>query len=732
MEHNKILFDTLKNHEWLRFMELLEQNPDIDINIKDEQDNYLISYAILYNNKKIVRELIKHSAYLDIVDSVGKSILYQAIQLGYNDMLKLLLEDHESIIGLPLIDIRDKDGHIPLHYAIVKKNVIATKLLIEKGSDINASDNDGNSSLQLAIYSKNRDLFDMILNTNPFINHVTTTGESALHIAINIGASKMARVLIDKGIDINLRDYEYEIGALDYAINMGDHEIVKYLIDKGVEINTQDYYGNTPIHYLLKENMLPILKIVTTSVSANFNLANAEGKIPLHILFDLDYTNIDEYLDVLIKPSNLNIQDNSGNSCLHLLVRTNLWKKYVKILIEKKLDIILRNVSNERPVDYVDGINLEKLINIVVDSYLYRLQNIPITWDSEWENICSKHKISTEDLTKLKELTKRKTSSDVCKTVIRDQITNMMKDLRYDIAKRPYPYKEDNLIHITEEPDVKFCTFVGITLDVLIGIIYLLKKHDNASSVITDNFVGNKALCKFYKSVGVSKDTTCEFMNFEIVWIYHKLYTPTNFHSVMTNVIKNNKRFILMPLGIEMRNGNHANFIIYDKKLNQMERFEPHGGSHPFGFNYKPDVLDAVLENKFKDILGKFKYIAPKEYLPKIGFQIIDSFESHMRKIGDPSGFCSLWAVWYADMRLTYPNIPGDILVNKMIKYIKKKNISFRNMIRNYSTNVTEIRDDILDRHNMDINIWLNEQYTTQQFENVVTDIAGTIRKLIS
>ena len=43
---------------------------------------------------------------------------------------------------------------------------------------------------------------------------------------------------------------------------------------------------------------------------------------------------------------------------------------------------------------------------------------------------------------------------------------------------------------------------------------------------------------------------------------------------------------------------------------------------------------------------------------------------------------------------------------------IKSNNISFKNLIRNYSNNIVNIRDTLLASINIDINDWLNDNIT--------------------
>jgi hypothetical protein len=36
--------------------------------------------------------------------------------------------------------------------------------------------------------------------------------------------------------------------------------------------------------------------------------------------------------------------------------------------------------------------------------------------------------------------------------------------------------------------------------------------------------------------------------------------------------------------------------------------------------------------------------------------------------IGDPNGFCALWCIWWADIRISNPNIPREKLVKILMK----------------------------------------------------------------
>ena len=68
-----------------------------------------------------------------------------------------------------------------------------------------------------------------------------------------------------------------------------------------------------------------------------------------------------------------------------------------------------------------------------------------------------------------------------------------------------YPVSKNKMcITLDEGETLDFCTFTGTTLDVLLGLIYLLKTHKNACSTITDDFYHNENLQNFYKTIGIN------------------------------------------------------------------------------------------------------------------------------------------------------------------------------------------------------------------------------------
>lgn len=738
MNAYKNIFNLIKNHNYELFIEELNKlDENYDLNIRDENDIYLLEQVILINKPELVKLLLNKKCRIDIVDKDNRSILYLPIIYNYSEIIKLLLEYNKILIGKSILDIKDKSGNIPLHYAIINKNIDVIKLLLEENSSVYDTDNKGYNSLHYAIYTHSEIIVKLLINKYNNIDIFTKNGETPLHIATSLQLYNICKLLLEYNANPNSQNFENELTPLHYVSHNNNKQICNLLLEYNANLNIQDIRGNTPIHYSLIENNMDILVILLNRTNINYNLWNINGMTILHLILNKlelyykinDISQID--LNNIIYKTNLSIQNNNGDTCLYLLIKNKLWKNYIDILEKKKLDIFVINSNDEYIIDLIDKNDFDQFINMVVNSYINSLKRSSL-WKDELDLLCSyEFNDLPENLSNKFKIKNKDDLNNNCFKLIKKKIIENINNKNISHCSiTSYP-KSKPCLEIDEGTKLNYCTYTGSTLDILIGLIYILKKHNNACSILSHNYTKNMELCKFYKSRGIIINSKCEFLNFEILWVNYKLYINENFNILLNKCIdNNNKIFIIIPIGIELHNGGHANYLIYDIRSQEIERFEPHGSTFPFGFNYNPDLLDETLEIQFKKFNKNIKYFRPKDYIPKIGFQIMDILEEKNKKIGDPGGFCALWSLWYVDMRLLYRDVNREVLVNELIKTIKYRKISFKNLIRNYSKNIIELRDQILNKADLDINDWLNDVITNTQIDNLINEIIEIINNL--
>ena len=153
------------------------------------------------------------------------------------------------------------------------------------------------------------------------------------------------------------------------------------------------------------------------------------------------------------------------------------------------------------------------------------------------------------------------------------------------------------------------------------------------------------------------------------------------------------KRFSILGITIRGSDGGlHANYLLYDTKANEIERFEPHGKMSSYtGFS---------MNKAFKDLFAKYgiKYISQFDFCPFYGPQYFSSNYGDVRS-GDPGGFCQAWSTYWISARLANPNVSREKLIEYMTtkRKISPAKQGFRTFIRNFSVFLLSEKNKILD-----------------------------------
>lgn len=729
------LFDFAKKNLWDDFKKIILENDKLNLNIRDDNNNYLINFIILNNKIDILELFLEKKCKIDVIDSDNKSILYIPIKFDYHEIVDLLLKYDSSIIGISNTEIKDNNGNYPIHYTILCKNLKMLKLFKKYNKSFNKFDSENNSLLHLAIKSNSKEIFDFVLENSKDYDNLNIYGENQLRYTVNYNNLDFLKVLYEKKGNVNNQDYRNEMTPIMYSIILDKIEIFKYLLDKS-NLNLQDNLGNNILHYTIIYNKLNYINDIIDLLKNNINLINLNntnmfGKTVLHLILDKLEINsniitlID--LDFIIQNTKINIQDNLGNTLLLLLCKNKIWMKFYDSLSNKKLNHNIVNLNKEKPIDFVSDENKDKFFNLITTSYLNYIRKNDFLYNEEIFNICKK-KISYYKRNDLKDYLNDvnliKSEKDICFNVIKNLIIN--NKVFFPTKLRTYCLEIDEFKKLSKLN----LFYTGSRIDILFGLIYLLKQF-NITTSISNNFYKNDDIKNYYlefKNIKLNND----FLNFEIIWDGQKIFYPNNLiEEINTFKADKNKNFYVIPIGIELGDKAHANILIYDKKNNSLERFEPHGNTYPRNFNYFPNKLDNLLKNFFSNIFMKLNYINIKEILPKIGFQTLELLEhSKNKQLGDPGGFCAVWCIWYVFNRIKFNDIDNKKLVNKLIQKINLNNLSLKNIIRNFSKEIIVIRDELLQKSNLNINLWINNSYNDEQFLDLVSNINDYLKEI--
>jgi len=202
----KNILEAIENCDIDKLNKELKQVNAGELNMfKINNQESLLHYAIKFCGKEVIKSLITGGMNINIVNSDGYSIL-ELLAL-YNDKGSI-----EYCINLGA-KILNNEGYTLIHWCATHNEVNILKKLLETNENIDI------------------DMKDFL-----------SDGEkdcTALHWAAQEGNIPIARVLFEKGADINAKNASGQT-ALIISAAEGNKDFVKFLLDLGADINIKD------------------------------------------------------------------------------------------------------------------------------------------------------------------------------------------------------------------------------------------------------------------------------------------------------------------------------------------------------------------------------------------------------------------------------------------------------------------------------------------------------------
>ncbi|KAH6875175.1 hypothetical protein BKA58DRAFT_418768 [Alternaria rosae] len=133
---------------------------------------------------------------------------------------------------------------MPLYYAALLGLRTITRMLLNKGANVNAQGGEFGNVLQAASSGGYEQVVKMLLDVGAEVNAQGGHYGNALYAASSEGHEQVVKTLLDAGADVNAQGGPYG-NALQAALSKGHEQVVKMLLDAGAEVNAQSgHYGN--------------------------------------------------------------------------------------------------------------------------------------------------------------------------------------------------------------------------------------------------------------------------------------------------------------------------------------------------------------------------------------------------------------------------------------------------------------------------------------------------------
>ncbi len=310
-----------------------------DVNARDKYNRTPLHWPAIKGYKKMAELLISRGAEVNSKDNDNMTPLDLAIKNGYYDIAQLLkmkgakirkdvinknifnfqlslanyifiLISISAIVGYFIIFVSKFSNEEKLFKAITEGDTLTVIKLVNKDPNLKKIRNNmhGRSPLEYAIDIEQFDVIEVLrekgashsINKEEFfkavkegdfrkvrrfiafgadVNEKDNNGWKPLYLASIGGHAATARLLIDKGADVNANDNEYRVSPLHSATVKGHKPIIKILISKGANINLKAKGGNTPLHLAALLGDTETIELLISS-GAQVNIEDNNGITP--------------------------------------------------------------------------------------------------------------------------------------------------------------------------------------------------------------------------------------------------------------------------------------------------------------------------------------------------------------------------------------------------------------------------------------------------------------------
>ena len=207
---------------------------------------------------------------------------------------------------------------------------------------------------------------------------------SLLHRAASVDDIDIARLLINKHADVNIKDRRHET-PLHYAATYDSYSVAKLLIENCADVNAPNKYNTMPIHSAAESNSLSAIELLINN-GADVNARNGENNTPLHRSVSQSQFSIIRNRDIIpvingliSHGADVNAHGYKGDTPLHIAA-TFGFEEAVDILLRAGAVEDIWNAYSEKPEDSVFslgtlhlGATLKNVINDEVEAHLQTL-----------------------------------------------------------------------------------------------------------------------------------------------------------------------------------------------------------------------------------------------------------------------------------------------------------------------------------------------------------------------
>lgn len=306
-----MVLDALKEKSW-------------DVNtIYGEEGKTMLMYASIKGNTHVIRELVRMGANLKCCDENDYDALCHAIENSQVEAAELLIDlganlqkkenSHMMIacrigsveIIKKLLENRAYMNELstgfcmsPLHMACFSGHFEVAKMIVSKtGIDVRVENSLCPTYLNLVVAHQYKEFVEWLIGLGVDVNVRDICGYPPLSLAGASGNLVIARILLDSGANVNLKDTSPNRATpfLD-SCKLGSFEMFKLLLAAGGDVKARNGEGETGLFLAVQRNDPEIVSVLLKNPDVDLNAFCHSGFTPLHAAVTLNYPQLVQML----------------------------------------------------------------------------------------------------------------------------------------------------------------------------------------------------------------------------------------------------------------------------------------------------------------------------------------------------------------------------------------------------------------------------------------------------
>ena len=238
----------------------LIEKEHIHPSITDEKKDSLLHIAAKVDSFPIVQYLVEKLNFkIDIKGDLDKTPLYTALENGHIQIAQYLIAKGADL------NIKDKNGDIAIHFAIVGGLLPMVQYFIEKKNiDIDLPGQNKTTPLIYACSFGKLQIAEYLISKGANMNAQDCDGCTPFHAAAFCGLLPIVKKFVEERNE-NVDTLNFNgMTPLILACIANRYSVAEYLISKGANVNIMDNYGRTPFLITCRQGSLELFELLTS------------------------------------------------------------------------------------------------------------------------------------------------------------------------------------------------------------------------------------------------------------------------------------------------------------------------------------------------------------------------------------------------------------------------------------------------------------------------------------